>query len=158
MARKTHLLSGRLKESRPWIGQHFDSSFQDLLRKQKQHWQSKCLILGPREGQVSWNWSRTGQKVRLKTTYLLLSFISLSMAVPHKEACDSLVSKAVDMWKDVKKRRKLPYHKHTTRSQQWNWACHSNHDRTRYRDADRCNINHWAADHPRGVWRGNKSS
>ena len=31
------------------------------------------------------------------------------MAVPHKEACDSLVSKALDMWKDAKKRRMLPY-------------------------------------------------
>ena len=45
---------------------------------------------------------------------MLLSFISLSMAVPHTEAFVSLVSKAVDMWKDAKKRRKL----HTTSTQQ----------------------------------------
>ena len=36
------------------------------------------------------------------------------MAVPHTEAFVSLVSKAVDMWKDAKKRRKL----HTTSTQQ----------------------------------------
>jgi len=90
---------------------------------------------------------------------LLASLIHISiMAVPHTEAGDSLVSKAVHIWKDAKKRRKLPYHKHTARSQQWNWACHSHQDRTRYRDADRCNINHWAAEHPRWVLRSNKSS
>ena len=40
-----------------------------------------------------------------------LLHISINGPVPHTEACDSLVTKAVDMWKAAKKRRKLPYHK-----------------------------------------------
>ena len=37
--------------------------------------------------------------------------------MPHTEACNSLVSKAMDMWKAAKKRRKLPYHKPSTQPQ-----------------------------------------
>ncbi|CAH3167419.1 unnamed protein product [Porites lobata] len=40
-----------------------------------------------------------------------LLHITINGPVPHTEACDSLVSKTVDMWKTAKKRRKLPYHK-----------------------------------------------
>ena len=43
-----------------------------------------------------------------------LLHITINGPVPHTEACDSLVSKAVDMWKTAKKRRKLPYHKPST--------------------------------------------
>ena len=35
----------------------------------------------------------------------------------HTEACDSLVSKVVDMWKAAKKRRKLPHHRPSTQPQ-----------------------------------------
>ena len=43
-----------------------------------------------------------------------LQHITINGPVPHTEACDSLVSEAVDMWKTAKKRRKLPYHKPST--------------------------------------------
>ena len=43
-----------------------------------------------------------------------LLHITINGPVPDTEACDSLVSKAVDMWKTAKKRRKLPYHKPST--------------------------------------------
>ena len=43
-----------------------------------------------------------------------LLHITINGPVPHTEACDSLVSEAVDMWKTAKKRRKLPYHKPST--------------------------------------------
>ena len=43
-----------------------------------------------------------------------LLHITINGPVPHTEACDSLVSKAVEMWKTAKKRRKLPYHKPST--------------------------------------------
>ena len=46
-----------------------------------------------------------------------LLLISMNGPVPHTEACDSLVSKAVDMWKAAKKRRKLPHHKPSTQPQ-----------------------------------------
>ena len=39
-----------------------------------------------------------------------LLHISINGPAPHTEACDSLVSTAVDMWKAAKKRRKLPHH------------------------------------------------
>ena len=40
-----------------------------------------------------------------------LLHVAINGPVPHTEACDSLVSKAVDMWKAAKKRRKLPHHR-----------------------------------------------
>ena len=46
-----------------------------------------------------------------------LLHISINGPVPHTEACDSLVSKAVDMWKAAKKRRKLPHHRPSTQPQ-----------------------------------------
>jgi len=39
------------------------------------------------------------------------------MALSHTSACDSLISKAVEMWKGAKKRRKLPCHKPSTQPQ-----------------------------------------
>ena len=46
-----------------------------------------------------------------------LLHITVNGPVPHTEACDSLVSKAVNMWKAVKKRKKLPYHRPSTQSE-----------------------------------------
>ena len=43
-----------------------------------------------------------------------LLHITINGPVPHTEACDALVSKAVNMWKAAKKRRKLPYHRPST--------------------------------------------
>ena len=43
-----------------------------------------------------------------------LLHVTINGPVPHTEACDSLVSKAVNMWKVAKKRRKLPYHRPST--------------------------------------------
>ena len=40
-----------------------------------------------------------------------LLHITINGPVPHTEACDALVSKAVNMWKAAKKRRKLSYHR-----------------------------------------------
>ena len=82
-----------------------------------------------------------------------LLHVAINGPVPHTEACDSLVSKAVGMWKAAKKRRKLPHHRPSTQPQanSETESCHSHHGRTRYGDADRCNINHRAAEHPRGV-------
>lgn len=46
-----------------------------------------------------------------------LLHISINGPVPHTSACDSLISKAVEMWKGAKKRRKLPCHKPSTQPQ-----------------------------------------
>jgi len=46
-----------------------------------------------------------------------LLHISINGPVPHTEAYDSLVSKAVDMRKERKKRRKLPHHRPSTQPQ-----------------------------------------
>lgn len=46
-----------------------------------------------------------------------LLHVAINGPVPHTEACDSLVSKAVDMWKAAKKRRKLPHHRPSTQPQ-----------------------------------------
>lgn len=46
-----------------------------------------------------------------------LLHISINGPVPHTEACDSLVSKAVEMWKAAKRRRKLPHHRPSTQPQ-----------------------------------------
>lgn len=40
-----------------------------------------------------------------------------SMVLFHTQKPDSLVSKAVDMWKAAKKRRKLPHHMPSTQPQ-----------------------------------------
>lgn len=46
-----------------------------------------------------------------------LLHITINGPAPHTEACDSLVSNAVEMWKAAKKRRKLPYHRASTQPQ-----------------------------------------
>ena len=59
-------------------------------------------------------------RIRSQIKNDLLAFllhISINGPVPHTEACDSLVSKAVDMWKAAKKRRKLPHHRPSTQPQ-----------------------------------------
>ena len=66
-----------------------------------------------------------------------LLHITINGPVPHTEACDALVSKAVNMWKAAKKRRKLPYHRPSMQPE-----ANSETGHTRYGDADRCNINH----------------
>ena len=61
---------------------------------------------------------KTRIRTQIKNDLLAsLLHININGPVPYTEAYDSLVSKAVDMWKAAKKRRKLPYHKPSTQPQ-----------------------------------------
>ena len=69
----------------------------------------------PKRGASQLKLIKTRIRSQIKNDLLAsLLHISINGPVPHTEACDSLVSKAVDMWKAAKKRRKLPYHKSST--------------------------------------------
>ena len=72
----------------------------------------------PERGASQLKLIKTRIRCQIKNDLLAsLLHISINCPVPHTEACDSLVSKAVGMWKAAKKRRKLPHHRPSTQPQ-----------------------------------------
>ena len=70
---------------------------------------------GPKRGASQLKLIKNRIRSQIKNDLLAsLLHITINGPVPHTEACDALVSKAVNTWKAAKKRRKLPYHRPST--------------------------------------------